>query len=192
LEQILKHFRLSLIAVASMTVLNVAVAQNTGNIIGPATTPNLIPGKAASLPGLTRPDLTAASAGAQFGFVVRNIGSGNAPASATTVTCTAWVAPSLPTKLGGSYVPCVEGTHYVTGPGTPPPAGTVKGANVWKVPTPALAANTGQTTFSINIKTTATQKPRGLNFKVCADAGTSVAESNEGNNCQDFNYTWPN
>jgi hypothetical protein len=150
-----------------------------------------VPGKAASWPSL-RSDLTATSAGAQFGFIVRNVGQGSAPASATSVTCTAWVAPSLPTKLGGSYVPCVEGKHYITGPGTPPPAGTVKSGNVWKVPTGALAANTGQTTFSINIKTTPEQKARGLNFNVCADASGAINESNEGNNCQGFNYTWPN
>ncbi len=188
----MKQLRLPLLAIASSIALNIAAASAQTNSAGAVSASSLQPRLAASFPGpVLRSDLVAESQGAQFGFRVRNIGSGKAPDSITLITCTAYVA-ATPTKIGGGYVPCVEGTHYVTLPGVPIPAGTAKGGNVWKVPTPALAANTGQMAFTLNIKTTPAQRTRGLNFQVCADANTAIAESNESNNCQAFNYTWPN
>lgn len=148
----------------------------------------LQPGPAASWPSLKRADLTAEGQGAQFGFRVRNIGTGDAPPTTTTVVCTAYTSN---TPGQGTYVPCRQGAHYVLTPGMPP-AGTSASGDSWKVPTPALAATSGQFAFTLNIKTTPTQKTRGLNFKVCADANNAVNELNEGNNCQSFNYTWPN
>jgi hypothetical protein len=185
----MSDFRFNKLAVVMTTVFcvasNAAVAIEVGAVPGRT----LQPAPAASWPHLNRPDLVADSAGAQFGFGIRNVGSGNSPSSITLITCTAW-STATPTK-GGGYVPCVEGTHYVT-VAAPIPPGTAKAGNVWKVPTGALAATTGQTTFTLNIKTTPGQRPRGLNFEVCADANNAITESNEGNNCKSFNYSWPN
>ncbi len=184
--------RLSIIklAIGATVAFSVGSSASVAQVVA-APSGTLQPAPAASWPSLNRPDLVAEAAGAQFGFRVRNIGSGNAPSSVTVITCTAW-STATPTKIGGGYVPCVEGTHYVTLGGPLPPAGTVKSGNVWKVPTGALAATSGQTTFTLNVKTTPAQRVRGLNFQVCADANTAIAESNEGNNCGGFNYTWPN
>ncbi|TAG03145.1 MAG: hypothetical protein EAZ43_07150 [Betaproteobacteria bacterium] len=187
----MKYFRVSKLTIATAIAFGAGSNASMASDIVAAPGRTLQPAPAASWPHLNRPDLVADSTGAQFGFSIRNIGTGNSPSSITLITCTAW-STATPTKGGGGYVPCVEGTHYVTLGGPLPPAGTSKSGNVWKVPTGALAATTGQTTFTLNIKTTPAQRTRGLNFEVCADANNAIAELSESNNCKGFNYTWPN
>jgi hypothetical protein len=150
------------------------------------TAPKYDAQKAPSHPTLKRADLVVESQGYELGWRVKNTGNDGAPASKTRVTCTVWVAKT------GSDAPCVEGTHYITGPGTPPPPGTTKSGNVWTVPTPTLLSTAGVFAFSINIKTTPEQRVAGLKFMACADANAAIIESNESNNCLGSNYTWPN
>ncbi len=147
----------------------------------------LQPAPAASFPTLKRADLTPQPAGPQFLFSIRNVGTDDAPLTTTTITCKAYTAP----PGQGTYVPCVEGTHYVivSSPASPP--GTVKSSSTWKVPPPALAASTGEFKFTLNIKPSPAQWRRGLNFDICADSNSAVSELNEGNNCLGFNQTWP-
>ncbi len=197
----MKFFHLTKLTLAVATATFIATTVSVAQTIPSPSTPGgglkptpsgggLQPAPAASWPTLKRADLTAESQGTQFGFRVRNIGTGDAPSTLTYITCTAYVA-ATPTKIGGGYVPCVQGTHYVLTPTMPPP-GTAGSGDSWKVPTPALPSTSGQFAFTLNIKTTPAQRLRGLNFKVCADANNVVNELNEGNNCQSFNYTWPN
>jgi hypothetical protein len=186
----MKRYRLPPLTLATAIAACLVATLGTAQTMTPRPPGSLQPAPAASWPSLKRADLIAESQGAQFGFRVRNTGTGDAPATITHITCTAYVA-STPTKIGGGYVPCVKGTHYVNVPGMNPP-GTAESGDSWKVPTGALPASTGQFAFTLNIKTTPAQRIRGLNFKVCADANNTVNELNEGNNCAAFNYSWPN
>jgi hypothetical protein len=187
----MKRFRLPSLTLATTVAMCFANTPSSAQTMTPRPSGGgLQPAPAASSPSLKRADLTADSNGSQFGFLIRNVGTGDAASTVTYITCTAYVA-ATPTKAGGGYVPCVQGTHYVLTPTIPPP-GTVSSGDAWKVPTPALAATSGQFVFTLNIKTTPAQRPRGLNFKVCADANGAVNELNEGNNCAAFNYSWPN
>jgi CARDB len=179
---------LTAIAAATASFAQVTTTTPGGGIRPVPPGGGLQPAPAASFPSLKRADLTAASAGAQFGFVIRNGGTGDAVPSTTTIKCTAYTSN---TPGQGTYVPCVQGTHYTSTPQMPPP-GTVSSGDTWKVPTPAIAATSGQFAFTLGVKTTTAQRTRGLNFQVCADSHNAVNESNEGNNCYGFNYTWPN
>jgi CARDB len=181
---------LGLTAIAAATT---SFAQVTSPTPGAGLSPTLQggglqPKAAASFPSLKRADLTTEGlGGVGFGFRIRNVGTGDAPATTTLVTCTAISA----TATHATPVPCVQGTHYIVTPVMPPP-GTVSSGNTWKVPTPALPATTGQFTFTLGVTTTPQQRARGLIFKVCADANSAVNELNEGNNCYTINYYWPN
>lgn len=157
---------------------------------------NVTPAPGATLPGtrtqgtvvqqIKKPDLIAESAGPQFLFRVKNVGTANSPASMTRVMC-------YTNTAGAASERCVEGTHFVVNPTIVNPPGTTKaGGNVWQVPTGGLDAMTGFTTFSLNIKATPAFNAQGLRFQVCADAANAIAEINEANNCQWFVYNWPN
>jgi hypothetical protein len=183
------HFTL-FAGIAAAVVSSALVAQTVLSPTKPGG--GLQPSAPASFPTLKRPDLTSGNQGYNFGFRIMNIGTGDAPVSTTEVTCR--VAPNPPPSQ--TYVPCVEGTHYITVPGVPLPPGTMKtSGNTWKIATPPLAASsgpTGQFAFTLNIRSARTLQSRSLNFIVCADAALSINELNEGNNCNGFTYTWPN
>jgi CARDB len=181
-------------AIAACVVATSSVAQTPspsvpgGGIQAAPKGGGLQHGPAASWPSLKRADLTAEGlGGVGFGFRIRNVGTGDTPATTTLVTCTAVSAAAT----HATQVPCVQGTHYLVTPVMPPP-GTVASGNTWKVPTPALPATTGQFTFTLGVTTTPQQRARGLIFKVCADASNAINELNEGNNCYTINYYWPN
>lgn len=177
--------KLHAIAVASLTLL-AAVADASNVQPAPGAT---MPGARAQGPlvqPIKKPDLVAESAGPQFLFRVKNVGSANSPASTTRVMC-------YTNTAGSPSERCVEGTHFTVNPSIINPPGTTKaGGNVWLVPTGGLDAVTGFTTFSLNIKATPAFNAQGLRFQVCADAVNAIAELNEGNNCQWFVYNWPN
>jgi CARDB len=184
----MKQLRLSKFSIATATVIAIAVGSTTSLANPNVTTAGrtLQPAPAASWPSLKRADLTAGHGGAQFGFVIRNVGTGDAAASTTTIKCRAYTS-STPGQ--GTYIPCRQGTHYTITPVMPPP-GTASSGDTWKVPTPALAATSGQFAFTLGIKPV--PPLRSLNFEVCADANNAISEFNEGNNCFGFTYTWPN
>lgn len=184
--------RTSLAMSIALGLIATAAATAAAN---PATTPmsssatRAPTASAAQRPDLTiakKPDLTAEIAGPQFLFRVKNIGTANSPASVTRVMCYTNAA-GPPTER------CVEGTHFVVLPHVMLPPGTTKaGGNVWNVPTGGMAAATGFTTFSLNIKTVPALQQQGLRFQVCADGPSAISELNEGNNCQWSVYNWPN
>jgi CARDB len=182
----MKHFRFTKLTIAAAIAFCAGSNVSLANQIGTAPGRTLQPAPAASWPSLKRADLTSAAAGAQFGFVIRNVGTGDAAASTTTIKCRAYTSN---TPGQGTYIPCRQGTHYTSAPAMPPP-GTVSSGDTWKVPTPALAATSGQFTFTLGIKPV--PPLRSLNFEVCADANNAISELNEGNNCFGFTYTWPN
>jgi CARDB len=179
------------------SVVAAALCFSGATSIAEANPNNAQPGVSARAPGATvsqqpgvfaikKPDLIAENAGPSFLFRVRNVGTANSPASVTRVMCYTNVA-GPPTER------CVEGTHFVVLPGVVLPPGTTKaGSNVWNVPTGGLDAGTGFTTFSLNIKTVPALQQQGLRFQVCADGPATIAELNEGNNCQWFVHNWPN
>jgi hypothetical protein len=195
----MKRFLISTLTIATAIAACFATTLSIAQTLSPAKPPGggitatppgggLQPGPAASWPSLKRADLTAEGlGGVGFGFRIRNVGTGDAPATTTLVTCTAKTVAATHATI----VPCVLGTHYVLTP-VMPPAGTVSSGNTWKVPTPALAASSGQFEFTLGVKTTPQQRANGLIFKTCADANSAVNELNEGNNCYSVNYYWPN
>jgi hypothetical protein len=182
----MKHFRFTKLTIAAAIAFCAGSNVSLANQIGTAPGRTLQPAPAASWPSLKPADLTAAAAGAQFGFVVRNVGTGDAATSTTTIKCRAYTS-STPGQ--GTYIPCRQGTHYTITAVMPPP-GTASSGDTWKVPTPALAATSGQFAFTLGIKPV--PPLRSLNFEVCADASNAISELNEGNNCFGFTYTWPN
>jgi hypothetical protein len=135
-----------------------------------------------------KPDLVAdlVPGGANPLFRIKNIGNGKAPATIASVTC----------YLNGNSAtgdPCQPRLHYVELPGVVLPPGTSMSApNVWRVPIGGLDATTGFTTFALNIRSAPGLPASGLKFIVCADAGQTVMESSESNNCYTFSYSWPN
>jgi hypothetical protein len=119
-------------------------------------------------------------------FRIKNIGNKSAPATLAKVTC--YVNGNSATGA-----PCQPQLHYVDLPGVVLPPGTSMSApNVWRVPIGGLDAITGFTTFGLNIRSAPGLPASGLKFTVCADAGETVVESNESNNCYTFSYSWPN
>jgi hypothetical protein len=194
-RNVVKHYvqrnylRHSVVAAAlCISSASVVVAANP-NSAQPIASTRATGATVAQQPGVSaikKPDLIAENAGPSFLFRVRNIGTANSPASVTRVMCYTNVA-GPPTER------CVEGTHFVVLPGVVLPPGTTKaGGNVWNVPTGGLDAATGFTTFSLNIKTVPALQQQGLRFQVCADGLATIAELNEGNNCQWFVHNWPN
>jgi hypothetical protein len=111
-------------------------------------------------------------------FVVKNVGSGPAAASLLQIEC----------RAQSTNAPCVPDSHYANLPSQTapsPPAGMhMTAPHVWRVPVSALAP-ASEMKFALGVLPTA-GGAAGLKFRVCADVGSTVAESSEANNCAEF------
>jgi hypothetical protein len=179
----------ALIAAATATASCVVSAAPPASAAGPSVpTTAADAGRFKGPQPLARADLIAdlAPGGSNPLFRIKNIGNKSAPATLAKVTC--YVNGNSATGA-----PCQPQLHYVDLPGVVLPPGTSMSApNVWRVPIGGLDAITGFTTFGLNIRSAPGLPASGLKFTVCADAGETVVESNESNNCYTFSYSWPN